>query len=248
MSRIKCIVVDDDSNAIAVISKYITSLEWLELTATFDDPVLALNYIRSVDQINLLFLDVDMPTLNGLELARISRSHYDKLIFTTSHAQYALDAFEVKSDDFLLKPFSLSKFISKVQLLFPSQEEENKGDINLRPEFFFAKDKNHNLRLTKIYISEIIAVESLLNYIRIFTQDQEIVTHLSLKEAKEYLKGYDDIVQLHRSFLISKSHINSIEGNILTMTNGGKFTIGDNYRDLLNSFLAPSLLRSDLKK
>lgn len=231
--RLRCIVIDDEIDAIEEICEYIANTQELELVMSYNNPMEALNFIKSSNSFDLIFIDVDMPYINGVELSRLIRHKTKKIIFTTSHAKYALNAFEVEADAFLLKPFNYSKFLGTInkfliQDVHQADEEE---------EYLYVKNKDEDLKLVKVKFKEVVAIESLANYIRIYTENYKLVTHLKLKEAKEIFSKNDNFMQLHRSFLISKNHINSIEGNILTMSNGSKFTVGDNFRKILNEFL-----------
>lgn len=241
---LSCIVIDDDLDAIDEIREYILSTPGLELVRTFSDPILALNYIRENGSFGLVFMDVDMPNMNGIELSAVIRDCAMRLVFTTGHARYALDAFDVQADGFLLKPFNYAKFFSIVSRFLKAEEPAGKID----EEYLFVKNKSEDLKMVKVRFSDVIAIESLGNYIRMYTTESNVVTHLKLKEAREIFRKRAGFMQLHRSFLISGSHISSIEGNILTMSNGAKFTIGDNFRKTLNDFLTNRVLKPAYKR
>jgi len=245
-----CIAVDDDQTAIDELTEYIENIPKLKLEATFIKPLEALAYLK-VNQVDLVFMDVDMPLMTGIELAAMIRKKTDKLIFTTSHARYALDAFAVSASDFLLKPFTFAKVLESVDKIFPAEKdnaqavmmnEENKDD------YIFVKNRDEDFKLIKVMFKDIVAVESLLNYVRIHTVKDKLVTHISLKEAKDALGHREEFVQLHRSFIISKTHIVSLTGNTLTMSSGAKFTIGESYKDSLDGFLTRNLLKPAQKK
>jgi DNA-binding LytR/AlgR family response regulator len=242
--NLRCIVIDDEFEAVEEICEYISSTPELDLVMSFTNPIEALNFIKKNENFDLIFMDVDMPNINGIDLSKLIRPNTKKLIFTTSHAKYALNAFEVNADAFLLKPFNYSKFLTTIEkFLVPS-------DPSVIPdeEYLFIKSKNDDLKLVKIKFKDIVAIESLANYIRIYTEEYNLVTHLKLKDAKGIFGKDDNFMQLHRSFLISKNHINSIEGNVLTMSNGAKFTIGDNFRKILHEFLSNKTLKPIINK
>jgi DNA-binding LytR/AlgR family response regulator len=236
---LSCIVIDDDLDAIDEISAYILSTPGLELIRSFSDPVAALNYIRGNGDFDMLFMDVDMPNMNGIELSAMVRDRAARMVFSTCHAKYALDAFDVQADGFLLKPFNYAKFFSVVSRFFNTEGRA----VQKSGEYLFVKNKSEDLKMVKVRYSDIIAIESLANYIRIYTTDLNIVTHLKLKEAREIFGKRAGFMQLHRSFLISGEHITSIDGNILTMSNGSKFTIGNNFRKTLDNFLTNRTLK-----
>lgn len=244
--KFSCVVIDDEKDAVEEITEYIDNIERINILATFNRSMDGLKYIKENGPIEIVFMDVDMPVLNGVELSSMIRPHVKKLIFTTSHAKYAVDAFEIEAEGFLLKPFNFAKLLKLVDRLFP---EYARIEIEQTPNtYIFVKSKEDDLKLIRINISDIIAVESQLNYIKIYTSNGNVVTHMSLKEAKELLLAYPVIIQLHRSFLISTNHIHSIEGNRLVMANNIRFSIGENFKDVLNNYLNNKIFRPPLKK
>jgi len=244
--KLTCVVIDDEPESVEDILEYIENTGVIKLLKSFNKPVEALNFLKENGPVDLVFMDVDMPVLSGVDLSSMIRHHVKNLIFTTSHAKYALDAFEVSAEGFLLKPFNFAKFLVTVEKFFPTnlQSESN----NVSGDYIFVKSKEDDLKLIKVNIADIIALESQLNYIRIYTLRGNIVTHMSLKEAKELLVNYDHIIQLHRSFLISTNHILSVEGNKLSMCNDTRFTIGDNFKDTLNKYLGSKIFKASSKK
>jgi DNA-binding LytR/AlgR family response regulator len=240
----KCVVIDDELEAIEEITEYIANTPDLKLIESFSSPLDALNFINKNQNIDFVFMDVDMPDLNGIDLSKLIRAKVRRLIFTTSHAKYALNAFEVDADAFLLKPFNYAKFISAISKFLHNHLSSGSAE----DDYIYDKNKNEDLKLVKVKFEDIVAIESLANYVRIYTNTIKIVTHLKLKEAKEIFGEKNGFMQLHRSFLISKRHINSIEGNTLTMSNGSKFTIGENYRKTINEFLNDKILKSATNK
>ncbi|MFC1222220.1 LytR/AlgR family response regulator transcription factor [Pedobacter sp. BG31] len=247
--KINCLVVDDDPDAIEEITEYIKRVPYLELKKSFSNPIEVPSFLRSDQSIDMVFMDVDMPELSGIDLSKIIRPITRTLIFTTSHARYAIDAFATDADGFLLKPFNFTKFLATVEKVVRKTDIlADRGNNDPQEDYIFVKNKEDNLKLVKIRIAEIVAVESMLNYVRIYLGNKTVVTHLSLKDAKQLLADYSHIVQLHRSFLISVPHIETIDANNLTMSNGSRFTIGENYRPLLMDLLNKKSLRPIQKK
>ncbi|MET4082937.1 DNA-binding LytR/AlgR family response regulator [Pedobacter sp. UYP30] len=240
-----CIVIDDEVAAIEEISEYIIDSPHLELLRAFTMPQEALSFIKSTSNIDIVFLDMNMPFMNGSELGFLIRENTDLLIFTTSHAKSALDAFEVSADAFLLKPFNFPKFISVVQRACDRLDSKRIKNDSL--EYIFVKNKDDNLKLVKIFLADIVAIESLLNYIRIYTLHGKLVTHLSLKEAKDSFNLNRGFIQMHRSFIISERHIVSLENCKVTMSDGSTFNIGNNFKNQLNDILTKHLLKSSHK-
>jgi len=123
----KCIIIDDEPHAIEGLKGYMASTPQLNLVKSYTDSLAALKDIQESEPVDLIFLDVDMPTINGIELAKEIRNKTAKLIFTTAHTKYAFEAFEVNADGYLLKPYSIGKFIIAINRLFPDQGVEKKA-------------------------------------------------------------------------------------------------------------------------
>jgi len=239
----KCIIVDDEPHAIEGLKKYIDHIPELEIVKTFTDPVKALREIPAGDDVDLILLDVDMPGITGIELAKELRQKTDKLIFTTAHSKYGYEAFEVDADAFLLKPYQLSKFISTINKLFPKDENELEG-LTDKDDFIFIKTKDETHKLIKVYFRDIIAVESKMNYVQVHTASRSILTYMTLSEISKKLLAFAGFMQFQRSFVISQDHIDYIEGNSIVMHNGIKISVGDYYRKYFNEFVDSKLLKA----
>ncbi len=150
--------------------------------------------------------------------------------------QYAYEAFQVHADGFLLKPFTILKFTSLIKRLFP--DEDPIGDKQKKDQdFFFVKNKNEDLNTTKINFNEVIAIESLHNYIKIYTEKTEIIAYLKLSDIKAVLEDNTNFIQVHRSFIISMNHIKTINGPNLKMEGNLFIKIGESYGEKFISFV-----------
>jgi two-component system LytT family response regulator len=235
-----CIIVDDEEHAITGLKDYITSFPNLHLLKAYQNPLDALKEISYTQKIDLLFVDADMPVVSGIDLAKAVRSKTKKLVLTTAHSKYAYDAFEVEADAFLLKPYTLAKFSSTIIKLFPGAPIEN----TLDDDFFFVKNRDDGLKLVKINYEDVVAVESLQNYIKIHTPAEKIVTYISLSEIKKKLLHKSSFIQIHRSFIISKQFITKIDGGTIILNGNLKVTIGASYKDAINRFIKEKTLRT----
>ncbi|GGH03552.1 LytR/AlgR family response regulator transcription factor [Pedobacter zeae] len=244
-----CIIIDDEPHALEGLKSYIEKVPELVLVKEFTSSIDALRNIPKMEPIDLVFLDIDMPDVSGLELAKLLKKHIRKLIFTTAHSKYGYEAFEIKASDYLLKPYSLSKFLSAVQDLFPSVDfkEYRTENQHIEENFFFVKSKSHNLKLVKIRFEDIILVESKLNYVDIFTTDKCVTTYMSLTEISKRLSPERGFLKFQRSFIINKTHIDSVDGNEVLMDNGKKITVGHYYRKEFNDFLSKNIFRPNRK-
>jgi len=241
-NRISCIIVDDEPHAIEGLKRYIASVPAIEVIATFTDPVVAMGEISSGGKVDLILLDVDMPGINGIELGEALRSKAEKLVFTTAHSKYAFEAFEIDADDFLLKPYSLAKFLKTIHKLFPQNKtlaDELDGD-----DYLFIKSKEDNLRLVKIRYKDIVAIESRLNYIQIHTLDKSVTTYMSLSEMSKKIAHLDYFMQFQRSFIIAPEYIEYVEGHAIKMQNGTRITVGEYYKKYFNDFIDSKLIKA----
>lgn len=241
----KCIIIDDEERGIKVLTDYIQSFSNFVITNSFTDPLKALKEISLMPKVDAIFMDVDMPGISGIELSKALRSKTDKLIFTTAHSRYAIDAFEVDGDAFLLKPYTFAKFALAVNKLFPKQEEAVE---NLKNDtYFFVKNKEENLDLVKVFYSDIIAIESLQNYVQFYTTKGKIVAYFSLKEIINILKDREEFVQIQRSYIISVLFIDRLNGNVVVLNGNIKVTIGNNYRENLLDIVKNKILKTGRK-
>jgi DNA-binding LytR/AlgR family response regulator len=209
----------------------------LEISGIFTDPVQALTSVSSLDQVDVLFMDIDMPGLSGLELAAALRSRTDKLIFTTAHSKYAFDAYEAAGDAFLLKPFSFAKFSTTLNRLF----KERRPTL-VRNDYFLVKSKEDALAIVKVKFSEVVAFESAQNYIRIHMADKILTAYLTLKDINLLLRGQSGFLQLHRAFIIATDRISQIKGHHIQMSNNLSFSVGEVYRTQFDSYLDDNLM------
>lgn len=244
-----CIIVDDEAHAIEGLERYIATIPELEIVKTYQDPLVALREILNNKPVDLIFLDVDMPMINGLELAEEIRGKANKLIFTTGHTEYAYGAFEVQADAYLLKPYSLGKFVITMNKLLPSKRENValSNSLERSDDFFFIKSKSETLKLVKIWFDDVVFIESKEHYLLIYTMNDEFLTYMSLKEISKTLFKHPQFIQTHRSFIINHNHITSLEGNIIEMINNKKITVGELYRKNFNDFITLKVIKGQKK-
>jgi DNA-binding LytR/AlgR family response regulator len=239
----RCIIIDDELHAIEGLKEYIRQTKELTLVNFYTDPVIAMQEIAYSDAVDLILLDVDMPEISGIELATSIRKKTSKLVFTTAHTKYGFEAFQVEADGYLLKPYTLAKFMSTIQALF-----KPKSCVDEMETFFFIKSKEDNPKLIKVVYDEIVAIESKLNYILIHTMGKSILTYMSLTEISNKLSSERGFSQFHRSYILNTVHIESIEGNTITMTNGKKMAVGEFYRKAFNEFISKKVVKSKRKQ
>lgn len=238
----RCIIIDDDQHAINALENYIKSFPAMIIVASYTDPLIALRSISKLDPVDLILLDVDMPTITGIELSKEIRGKTKKLVFTTGHTKYAYDAFKVHADDYLLKPFSLGEFMISMNKIF------SESAFSANEEFFLVKNKDDNNKIMNIKFFDVVAVESKLNYVMIHTTKKNILTYMSLNEISKILAPHGEFMQFQRSFIISRQHIEYFNGNSIRMSNGLELNVGNFYRRSFSDFVERHLIRAERKK
>jgi DNA-binding LytR/AlgR family response regulator len=205
-----CLIIDDEPLARKGLKEYIQEVDFLYLAGEFEDPLKATQVLLH-QKTDLLFLDIQMPKLTGLDFLK-AIAHPPLVILTTAYPQYALDGFELNVVDYLLKPFSFERFwkaIIKAQSLASSQSQLSPFVPTARPTYFFIK---HDNKLVKIQHIDILFVEALQNYVAIHVKDKKYLAYLTLQSVEEYLPP-DQFLKIHKSYLVAFSKIDSIEGN-----------------------------------
>lgn len=226
----RCIIVDDEPIARKGIKKLVGQISRLELLDTFNSAESAVEFInRTV--VDLIFLDIEMPGINGIEFARTIPKH-TLIIFTTAYSEYALDSYEVDAVDYLLKPIDAAKFRKAVEkaLAYRSLllEEEEKSIENIEDEFIFVKSDR---RFFKVGFKDILFIEGLKDYVIIQLEDQRLITRMTVKSIHEILPR-SVFLRINRSYIINRNKIESFDNNDVFI---GKYEIpiGNMYRDEL---------------
>jgi len=212
MDLIHCIIIDDEPLARQGLKEYINDVDFLQLDAEFDNALKA-NKLLSEGSVQLIFLDIQMPKLTGLEFLK-TLMHAPPVIFTTAFPQYALDGFELNALDYLVKPISFERFLKAAMRAKEYYEVRFKNASEIAPgkdEFFFIKADN---KLVKIFYDEILFVEALQNYVTIYTANKKYITYLTFKSVEESLPA-EQFIRVHKSYLVSAAKIESIEGNCI---------------------------------
>ena len=207
---INCIIIDDEPLARKGLKEYIADTDFLALIGEFDNPLKATDLI-SRGEVQLLFLDIQMPKITGLEFFKMLQ-HPPPVIFTTAYPQYALDGFEVNALDYLVKPVSFERFLKAAMKAKEYYEvrEKNASEASVQSAgYFFIKADN---RLVKLQYDDILFVEALQNYVVIHTGDKKYITYLTFRSVEEYLPS-ERFIKTHKSYIVAAAKIESIEGN-----------------------------------
>lgn len=213
---IRCLAVDDEPLALEIITDYISKVAYLELMATFDNALDTINYLKE-HPVDLIFLDIQMEGLTGIQMLKVLK-HQPLIIFTTAFDAYALEGYELDALDYLLKPFSLERFMKATEKAFsklhtvkqaqPDATTAAPPQVNPN-DFLFVKTEN---RLQKIFLQDILFVEGQGDYLRINTAKSRIMTLQKFSSLQSMLPE-DLFVRVHKSYLVSIEKIESISRN-----------------------------------
>ena len=229
MSKMKCIVIEDEPLAVKVLSDYISQVPFLELQGTFKDAILATDYLRDHHP-DLIFLDIHLPKLKGMAFLK-TLTHPPAVIVTTAYNQYAVEGFDLNVTDYLLKPFDFERFLIAVTKV---KSAERIGQVRreggeIRDHLFL----NIQKKKVKILFSEIVYIESQREYIKIVTTKKEYISKMSTHEIEELLPGAF-FKRIHRSYIVSTSKIESYTAEMVEV-NGVSIPIGRGYRDVIEN-------------
>ena len=239
MTSLRCFVVDDEPLAVKMLENFIARTPFLELTASFTDPVLALSEMRTQAP-DLVFLDIQMPDLSGMELSRMVPAG-TRIIFTTAFKQYAFESYEVSALDFLLKPIRYQKFLEaaeKAREWFTLKEAATAAPTapvsEAKTSTFFKVDG----ALRKVEYDDILFVEGMKDYVMVFlaSQKQPLVTHVTMKGMEEMLPA-GQFMRIHRSFIVALDKVASVSGTGDVKVGDRLLHVSDAYREAFDAYL-----------
>ena len=223
--KIKCIIIDDEALAIKVIKNHLKEFQNMELLATFNTPIEALPTIENND-VAVIFLDINMPKMSGLEFLKTLTS-MPLIVITTAYREYAVESFDLNVLDYLVKPIPFERFLKAINKINSriNLEKDRQNDMAFKEEpFIFLKvDK----KMMKIKLNEILYIESLKDYIKVFTVLGDYLVHKSMTSISEELPR-ENFIRIHRSFTIAINKITSVEGNLIEIANR-RIPIGRHY-------------------
>jgi two-component system LytT family response regulator len=227
MSKIKCIIVEDEPLAVKVLSDYISQVPFLEPQGSFKDAILATEYLRT-HSVDLIFLDIHLPKLKGMAFLK-TLSQPPSVIITTAYHQYAVEGFELNVTDYLLKPFEFERFLIAVNKVKTAQKEKPVAiETEEKKDYLFL---NVQKKKVKILFHDIVYIESQREYIRIVTTKNEYISKMSTHEIEALLPA-NLFKRIHRSFIVSISKIESYTAEMVEL-NGISIPIGRDYRDII---------------
>lgn len=219
-----CIIVDDIKTERMALKQLISQVSFLNLKHECSNPIEAFNYLQK-ESVDLVFLDVEMPGMSGLDLIK-NLEKRPIVILITAHKDYAIEAFELNVVDYLVKPVELSRFmvaISRAKELVNTRDDS--VEMNNDKDYIFVRS---NSVLTKIRIKDIIYIQALGDYVNIYTSEKRIAVHITLKGIEECLPS-DKFYRMHRSYVVALDHIDSVEENT-AIAGKHMLPIGENFK------------------
>jgi DNA-binding LytR/AlgR family response regulator len=237
---LKCIIVDDEPMARKVLEEYIEDIEFLELVGKAEDPIKATALLNAI-KVDLMFLDVNMPRMSGIEFLRTAAA-LPMTIMTTAYSEYATDGFELDVVDYLVKPFSFERFLkgcTKAKEYFDLKNRPSGTTTDAAENYFFVKCDG---RIEKVMYDELVYIEAMLNYVVLHTEDRKLIVYLTIKGIVDQLPG-NVFLKIHKSTVVNITKIKGIDGNTLDLGKA-KVTISQNLHDVvLKEILKDKMLK-----
>ncbi|MCW3092133.1 MAG: DNA-binding response regulator [Ferruginibacter sp.] len=236
----RCLIVDDEQPAIDILVHYISQTNYLELAGSTTRPIDALQMVAT-QKIDLVFLDIQMPDLSGLDFIRAINGKA-KVIFTTAYSEFAIEGFDLEVVDYLLKPIRFPRFLIAVQKAVKIIAElAGDKDIKTEEDYIFVKTESKG-KLLKINLSEIDFIEGVKNYVAIYIAGQKTLVYTNLKDLVNHLPARQ-FTRIHKSFIIPINKITGIEGNRVVLKNvTAEILIGENYKSDLMEIIRQKMI------
>lgn len=206
---LNCIIIDDEPLARKGLNEYIGDIDFLRVVGEYDTPLKVAEQLSS-GQVQLLFLDIQMPKLTGIDFLK-GLQQPPPVIITTAYPQYALEGFELNVLDYLVKPISFNRFVKAAMKAKDYYAERRPAAPTKQDDYIFIKADN---KLVKILYADILFVEALQNYVTIYTKDRKYITYLTFRSMEENLPA-EQFLKVHKSFIVHLPKIDGIEGNDL---------------------------------
>ncbi|MDN3205712.1 LytR/AlgR family response regulator transcription factor [Algoriphagus sediminis] len=241
--RLSCVAIDDEPLALDLVVKFVEQTSFLNLVGKFTSAVEALSFINAND-VQLVIMDIQMPDLSGMELARVLDGKKDssntRIIFATAYNQFAIEGYKVEALDYLLKPYSYEDFlnaVTKALNYFEKTSEVSTKQPNQAkdPDYIFLKVE---YQLVKVMLADITHVEAYKDYVKVHLESKAspLLSLMSLKSMEELLPS-NKFMRVHRSYIISLDHIDSVSKNVVNIGKNS-ITVGENYKEGFLDFMS----------
>ena len=228
--KTNCLIVDDEPLARDLIRSYINRLQNFKIIAECSDAMKALQVLRE-KEVDLMFIDIQLPQITGIEFLKTLKNP-PKVVITTAHHEYAIDGFELDVVDYLLKPITFERFLKSVNKYYQVTQEEIQHEYSAvetnqtEEPFIYVKE---NKRILKVYLSEILYVEGLSEYVQIHTGKKKIITKTSLTSLEDKLPA-DGFIRIHKSFIVSMTKVEAFTAHSIEIP-GKELPIGRSYKN-----------------
>jgi DNA-binding LytR/AlgR family response regulator len=237
--KLKCIIIDDEPVARKVLQEFIEEIDYLELAGQAENPLKAIPLLTD-NEIDIIFLDINIPKINGIDFLKSLTTHAN-IIMTTAYAEYAAEAYGLDVLDYLVKPIAFTRFLKAC-----NKAKEMKGlkaatanQPNKPSDHFFIKCHN---QIEKVFYADLVYAEAMLNYVMLYTNSKKMMVYVTIKSLEEQLPA-DIFIKVHKSFIVNKTKIKSIDGNILDIGNE-KITISQSLREkVINEIVKDKMIK-----
>ncbi len=237
--KLKCVIIDDEPIARKLIEEFISDIDFLELVGQAENPAKAIRLLTD-NVIDLIFLDINMPVINGINFLKNSRNTAS-IIMTTAYADYAVEAFSLDVLDYLVKPIPFERFLkacNKAKEVYDTKKHVAQSTQNSSDHFFIKCDN----QIEKVFYDDLLYAESMMNYVILYTTTRKMIVYITLKSLEEQLPG-NLFIKVHKSFIVNRNKIKSIEGNMINI-GSGKITISQNLREkVLHEILKDKMIK-----
>lgn len=231
MEQLKVLIADDEPIARDIVMAYAAKLPSLKVVATCNNAVEVFEALNK-QSVDILFLDINMPEITGIDLLKTLRNP-PQVIFTTAYAEYAVESYELNAVDYLLKPFSFDRFVKAVNKATDKIEQSSSLNHTIQDNTLFVKSDG---KLVRINLDELLLIEGLKDYVKLWVGEQPILVHSTMKNMEEQLAPYNNYVRVHKSYIVNVRHIREVEGNTLRL-NKQEVVIGNTYREKVYELL-----------
>lgn len=238
---IKCLVVDDEQHAIDILVHYIKQTPYLELVDSTLSPIEGLQIVAS-KQIDLIFLDIQMPEISGIDFIKAINGKC-KVILTTAYTEFAIEGFNLEVIDYLLKPISMPRFLAATQKAYKAihPQKEVQEETAIEDDYMFVKTESKG-KMLKINLSDIDYIEGMKNYIAIYRNNQKILVYTNMKDMEERLSA-KQFIRVHKSFIISIPKITGVEGSLILLKNvTATILLGESYKPAFMAIIKSKLV------
>lgn len=223
---LNCIIIDDEQPARRLLENYCSKIDALKVLGSYKSAIEALPVLQK-QQIDIMFLDIQMPDLTGIDFLKSIKTYNAKVIFTTAYRKYALDGFELDAIDYLVKPIEFPRFLRAIEKVKEVHQKRQEIEVKDIKETLIIKAEKKQYRLP---LSEIMYIKSENEYVNYVTKNHgNLLVHGALKDVATFLSDKPDFFRIHRSHIVNLSHITYVEGNRVRI-NGEFFSISETYR------------------